>query len=92
MGSNVIVASEKEETSRESASSAWRQNRFAPSIGELTAGPAPGVSVPRTSPMWRVTNRVPIAFIARPDDPILSFELPMAMTGLGQGEKNSRRA
>ena len=33
--------------------------------------------------MWRVTNRVPIASIARPDDAILSFELPMAMTGLG---------
>jgi hypothetical protein len=42
--------------------------------------------------MWRVTNRVPIASIARPDDPILSFELPMAMTGLGQPKKGSRRA
>jgi hypothetical protein len=40
--------------------------------------------------MWRVTNRVPIASIARPDDPILSFELPMAMTGLGQTETNDR--
>jgi hypothetical protein len=25
--------------------------------------------------MWRLTNRVPIASIARPDDAILSFEI-----------------
>jgi hypothetical protein len=33
MGSNVIAASEKEETSRESASSAWRQSAIRSCIG-----------------------------------------------------------
>lgn len=67
MGSNVIAASEKEATSRESASSAWRQNRSAPSIGELNSltgswrFSSPDVSdvaghQPRTNRFYRATR------------------------------------
>ena len=92
MGSNVIAASEKEETSREFSLFRVASEPFRPVHWRANSLTGSWRFSPRTSPMWRVTNRVPIASIARPDDPILSFELPMAMTGLGQSKKSSYRA